>query len=62
MANYFCRQSEAYDYTITGLNAYCISILEMSNQGWPGGLRWLHGEDAEAATPCAPADADGPRG
>jgi len=22
---------------------------EMSYQGWPGGLRWLHGEDKEGA-------------
>lgn len=49
IANYFCWQSESYDYTVTGLNEYCTSILEMSEQHWPGGLRWLHGEDNDAA-------------
>jgi hypothetical protein len=50
IANYFCWQPEAYDYTVTGLNEYCLSILDMSDQGWPGGLRWLHGEDEGAGT------------
>ena len=48
IASYFCWESEGYDYTITGLNEYYVSILEMSNRGWPGGLRWLHGEDKGA--------------
>jgi len=45
IANYFIRESDRYDYTVSGLNAYYRSILEMSARGWPGGLRWLHGED-----------------
>jgi len=45
MSNYLCCDQAHYDYSITGLNDYYLSILEMSNQGWPGGLRWLHGED-----------------
>ena len=44
VTNYFCWECDRYDYTVTGLNAYYFSILEMSSQGWPGGLRWLHGE------------------
>ncbi len=62
IANYFCWQSEAYDYSITGLNTYYLSILKMSSRGWPGGLRSLHGEDAHAAAQRVPADADRPRG
>ena len=61
IANYFCWQSENYDHTVTGLNEYYMSILEMSKQGWPGGLRWLHGEDASAAEQGAAPDADKPR-
>ncbi len=45
IANYFVWQHNKYDYTISGVNDYCRSILEMSIKGWPGGLRWLHGED-----------------
>lgn len=45
ISNYFVSEKETYDYTISPLNDYCRSILEMSIQGWPGGLRWLHGED-----------------
>lgn len=45
ISNYFCIETRDYDYTVTGLNDYCSSILSMSNQQWPGGLRWLHGEE-----------------
>ncbi len=45
ISNYFLREQTAYDYTVSGINEYYRSILEMSEQGWPGGLRWLHGED-----------------
>ncbi len=44
IANYSVQHSELYDYTITGLNDYYRAILSMAEQGWPGGLRWLHGE------------------
>ena len=49
IANYFCWEHSRYDYTVTGLNAYCLSILEMGSKGWPGGLRWLHGEDGRGS-------------
>lgn len=45
VVNYFCWDHRSYDYTISGVNEYYLSILEMSGKGWPGGLRWLHGED-----------------
>ena len=45
VSNYFVWEQEKYDYTVSRMNEYCRSILEMSLRGWPGGLRWLHGED-----------------
>jgi hypothetical protein len=51
IANYFVWESSSYDYTAGGLNSYYRSILEMSLQRWPGGLRWLHGEDGMTRAP-----------
>ncbi|MBO8183699.1 MAG: hypothetical protein H0Z28_13085 [Archaeoglobus sp.] len=45
ISNYFVWEWEKYSYQITKINEYYRSILEMSEKGWPGGLRWLHGED-----------------
>ena len=45
IVNYFVWEAERYDFTVSALNAYIRSILEQSARGWPGGLRWLHGED-----------------
>ncbi|PKM48807.1 MAG: hypothetical protein CVV02_18535 [Firmicutes bacterium HGW-Firmicutes-7] len=45
ISNYFVWRWREYDYTVSKINDYYRSILEMSNKGWPGGLRWLHGED-----------------
>lgn len=44
IANYSVQHSDSFDYTVTGLNDYYRAILTMANKGWPGGLRWLHGE------------------
>lgn len=44
ISNYFVWEHDEYDYTVSGINPYYRSILEMSAKGWPGGLRWLHGE------------------
>ena len=41
------NDSDTYDYTVTGLNEYYRAILTMANKGWPGGLRWLHGESRD---------------
>lgn len=46
ISNYSVWLSGEYDYTVSSINPYYRSILEMSNKGWPGGLRWLHGEDS----------------
>ncbi|MDK2886015.1 MAG: hypothetical protein PWP54_573 [Thermosipho sp. (in: thermotogales)] len=45
ISNYFVWDRKKYDYTESKINDYYRSIFEMSLQGWPGGLRWLHGED-----------------
>ena len=45
ISNYFVRDRKSYDYAVSPLNDYYRSILRMSGQRWPGGLRWLHGED-----------------
>lgn len=45
ISNYFVWEWEYYDCTVSSVNDYYRSVLERSMQGWPGGLRWLHGED-----------------
>lgn len=45
ISNYFIWTWKDHDYTVSKINEYYRSILEISGQGWPGGLRWLHGED-----------------
>lgn len=47
IVNYSCWDSNQYDYTMSGMNEYYLRILEMSKQGWPGGLRWIQGEDRQ---------------
>ncbi|MDP6776264.1 MAG: hypothetical protein QGI83_05830 [Candidatus Latescibacteria bacterium] len=46
VSNYFVWDWRDYDYAVSGVDEYYRSILTMSEKGWPGGLRWLHGEDA----------------
>lgn len=45
IANYFVWESARFNHAVSGLNSYYRSILAMSQEGWPGGLRWLYGED-----------------
>ena len=45
ISNYYVWHSEMYNYAVSSLNDYYRSILSMANQRWPGGLRWLHGEE-----------------
>jgi hypothetical protein len=45
ITNYFVWRWREYDYTVSTVNDYYRSILKMSLLGWPGDLRWLHGED-----------------
>lgn len=46
LANYFVGEAERYDYTESGINDYYRDVLEQALEGWPDGLRWLHGEEA----------------
>jgi hypothetical protein len=39
------RESDRFEYAVTGINDHCFSILSMSDKEWPGGLRWLRGEN-----------------
>jgi len=45
ISNYFVWCCREHDYTLSKINNYYRSILEISNQGWPGGLKWIHNED-----------------
>jgi hypothetical protein len=45
IANYSLRDPSEPDYRTSRVTPYYRSILRMSERGWPGGLRWLHGED-----------------
>jgi transglutaminase-like putative cysteine protease len=45
IANYYVWERARYDYRVTAINDYYLSILPMSEKGWPGGLRWIHDED-----------------
>lgn len=45
ISNYFVWRAKEYNYSVSRINDYYRSILEISNQGWPGGLRWIHDED-----------------
>jgi hypothetical protein len=46
VAEYPVADHARFDYTVTAANDYYRRILEMAARGWPGGLRWLFGEDA----------------
>ena len=54
IANYFVWDAARYDYTVSRLNDYYFSILSMSAKGWPGGLKWLHGENKDGGEPEGP--------
>jgi transglutaminase-like putative cysteine protease len=45
VVNYLVGDRHRYDYTVSVVNDYYRPVLQMSLRGWPGGLRWLHGED-----------------
>ncbi|MSU00381.1 hypothetical protein [Tissierella pigra] len=47
ISNYYINDHINYDYSVSGINQYYKGILEMSDKGWPGGIRWLYGEDGE---------------
>ena len=47
IVNYPIWRASSFDYMVSSLNDYTRRVLEMANAGWPGGLRWLHGEESK---------------
>ena len=45
IADYPLGPVESADYSVGRINDYYRTILSMSERGWPGGMRWLFGED-----------------
>jgi hypothetical protein len=45
ISNYFVWQQKDYNYSVSKVNEYKRSVLELSDKGWPSGLRWIHNED-----------------
>ncbi|WMM23966.1 hypothetical protein RBU61_13670 [Tissierella sp. MB52-C2] len=45
ISNYYINEHINYDYSVSGINQYYKGILEMSDKGWPGGIRWLCNEN-----------------
>jgi len=45
ITSYDVADANQYDYTESPINDYVRAIWKMSDAGWPGGLRWLFGED-----------------
>jgi hypothetical protein len=45
VAEYPIADRDGFDYTTSRASPYYRRILEMADAGWPGGLRWLFGED-----------------
>ena len=51
ISNYPLGEVTRYCYETARVNYYYRAILAMSDRGWPGGIRWLFGEDREEALP-----------
>ena len=45
ISQYDMVDADQYEYTEVPINDYVRAIWEMGGAGWPGGLRWLFGED-----------------
>lgn len=52
ITTYNINDAAHYDYRVSGINAYYRQILKHAEAGWPGGLRWLHGEQTDPESPC----------
>jgi len=50
ISHYDIADADQYDYTEVPINDYVRTIWKMGDAGWPGGLRWLFGEDGSDAT------------
>jgi len=47
LSSYEAGDTDRYDYTESAINDYVKAIWKMADAGWPGGFRWLFGEDEE---------------
>jgi len=47
ISNYYADENDKYRYATNRINAYYRAILEHSDQQWPGGIRWIHGERSD---------------
>jgi len=47
IVDYPVEERASFSYGVGRANSYYAAILEMADKGWPGGSRWLHGEDSE---------------
>jgi hypothetical protein len=45
LVNYDIADADHYRYDVVPLNEYSRRVLELSLAGWPGGRRWLFGEE-----------------
>lgn len=45
VVDYRAPDQSKFDYSVSHVNDYFRAILQESEKGWPGGLRWLFGED-----------------
>jgi transglutaminase-like putative cysteine protease len=45
ISEYAISDTQRYTCTVTAANHYTRTVLDMGLKGWPGGLRWLFGED-----------------
>ena len=47
ISNYYADEYETFSYETSRVNDYCREILRNSATRWAGGIRWIHGEDAQ---------------
>jgi len=45
ISNYYANDKGLYNYATSRVNEYYRAVLKHSAQQWPGGIRWIHGED-----------------
>jgi transglutaminase-like putative cysteine protease len=51
ISNYPLEEVTSYCYETARVNYYYRAILAMCDRGWPGGIRWLFGENSEGSPP-----------
>ena len=46
IAEYAISDTQRFSFPVSTSNHYTRTVLDMAQKGWPGGQRWLFGEDA----------------